>query len=137
MRYQLQRTGKPADYLLPEEEQVAIALRAYTFDHEQASVTDFTPTRVMYETYLRFVDQADNGADAPEVLNEKQFGAALRRAFNIGDQRHTRRRIGDQRINGYLFVRGPGSIAVHNGPGNPNLARHSADCQRMPVRLAC
>lgn len=140
MKYQLQKSGKPADYLLPEEQQVCEALKAFTFDPERTSVNDFTPTRMLFDAYLRFISQTGNGPDAPEVLNPKQFGAALRRAFNLSGDRHTRRRIEGRLTMGYLHVRGPGSVIAHFGPGNPNLMRRTPVAMFHPghePRLAC
>lgn len=125
MKYQLQRKGKPAECWLPEEQQVFEALRAFTFDPERTRITDFTPTRVMYETYRQFVDSTPDRPDAPEVLNLKQFGAALNRVFRLDDSRWSRRHVGGRRVNGYIFVRGPGSVIAHAGPGNPNLMRRT------------
>jgi hypothetical protein len=140
MRYVLQRNGKPGS-LLPAECDVQEALAAFTFDPTLASATDFVPTRTLYLTYVRFMV----GRSAPGVLDDKQFGAAIRRVYGLDDARQSRRRIGGRLRMGYLFVRGPGSVVTHSGPGNPTLQAGRPDCiaipvapfRRMPVCLAC
>lgn len=127
MSYPLQRKYK-TEWPTPEEEQVLQALKDYCFDPEKTAVTDFVPTRVLYGVYLKFVDQYDftaASADFPDKLDEKQFGAALRRVFHLEDDRQTRRRIGGRLTMGYFYVKGPASITVNNGPGNPSFKRKS------------
>lgn len=131
MSYPLQRKFK-SEWPTPEEEQVCLALKDYCFDPEKTSVNDFTPTAVLYAVYFKYAEQYDftgGGSDFPDKLNETQFGAALRRVFHLEEDRLTRRRVGNRRVYGYFFVKGPGSIVVNGGPGNPAFKLQVPKCR--------
>lgn len=118
MPYPLRRNQRTnSEYMTPEESQLWEALRHFCFEPEQTSITDFCPTDVLYQTYRAFMVQ---GGFA-EILNQTEFGVALRRVFDIEPERKTRRICQGVHTWGYYHVRGPGSVVTHNGPGNPRL----------------
>lgn len=136
MSYPLRQPKGRSEWPLPEEQQVFEALKLYCFDPEKAGFTDFTPTRVLYETYLAYHAQFDyvGGEDFPDRLTETEFGVAVRRVFHLEDvpDRWVRRRVNGRVCKGYLYVRGPGSIVAQTGPGNPGMKR-SQHGSRQPM----
>jgi hypothetical protein len=134
--YPIQGKLRPAETLLPEEQQVIKALRHYCFDLERTTCRDFTPTFVLYEAYRKLRAEYIDSADAPDLLNPTQFGIALRRVFEIDAERKAHRRYQGKMRWGYLGVKGPDSAIVQRGPGNPWLIRARANRQGTTVSTA-
>jgi hypothetical protein len=126
MCYRIQNRLKGPE-LTPEEQHVMKALRDYQFDPALTTHRDFCPASVLFETYRQFVRQSG----LTDVLSDRQFGVALRRAFKIDAGRKTRRTYQGRNVNGYCFVSGPESIVSHDGRGNPELK------SRKRARFTC
>lgn len=119
MGYCIRHAGK-TDRMTPEEEQVFDALHRFTFIIEDTTPCDFAPTNVLYEIYQRYARRSDySRGESAAVLNEREFGVALRRVFDLDAGRKTRRTHRGRHTWGYIHVRGPGSIVSHDSRGRP------------------
>lgn len=126
MAYPTKRSSKP-DELLPEEQEVVAALSAYetVFDNDDISLDEFVTTHDLYETYRRHAlavhSQPGFGVadpeEAPIILAQRQFGAAIRRVWPGIEAYKVYRMKDGRRQWGFVGVRGPESITVQDNPG--------------------
>lgn len=110
-----------------DEKLVALALAEYRVDFFDQSdpppEVPFTPTHVLYATYMQWL--SDN-VPAADVLGERQFGRALRKAIGVDETVRQFRRYEGKRTWGYVGLQGPGSIVVVTKRGRPNVNRLKA-----------
>lgn len=116
MPYPMHRKLKPGR-LTDEECAVREALREYDFEPENSTLADFVPTSVLYQRYRQHVVKSLD--ETLVLLTPGQFGLALQRVFDVDLDRKHRRRVCGKAVNGYAFVRGPGSVRTHVNPGRP------------------
>jgi hypothetical protein len=121
--YYLKKRRRPEDDLTPEEQEVQRALSDYVHLDNGASITDFVPTRILYQLYREYrVRFTDEYSDAVE-LTPRQFGAALCRVYpHLDDDREAhrvRREYAGKRMWGYIGLKGPLSIKARDQAGRP------------------
>lgn len=120
--YPTQKYLKPRYRLTPEEEEVRQALIQYSDDPDQASLSDFTPSEVLFDTYMNHVNQYARTFKDPAILTRSQLGAAVRRVFaNLEAYPHLygQRTVNGTRVCGFAGLKGPESTRVQTRPGNP------------------
>lgn len=127
--YPLERSKKPTDILLPEEEDVQRALREYTADPNESHPADFVPLKVLYRVYRDYIGQFIRYPDDPDTLSIRQFGAALLRVFPELDDydpdikrnpNKVQRRYHGKKAWGYIGLSGPLSVRTRDEPGRPS-----------------
>ena len=111
-----------------EEKDVARALSEYTTDTREVHPDDFTPIRVLYQTYRDHIARFLNDPTSPDPLDIRSFGAALMRVFPDlddydpaigGNPNKVRRRYHGKKMWGYMGLKGPLSLRTHGIPGRP------------------
>lgn len=104
----------------PEVRELMNALSVYAVGLDNADSTDFTPTEVLYSKYLTDHQYLDKNVQG-KVMSREEFGAVFRRVFDLADQgiKAGQVWVGDRRVRGYRYCKGPGSLKVRREPGHP------------------
>lgn len=89
----------------------------------------------LYQEYLNYIlryEWSEPAGEIPDRLTPTQFGAALRRVFDMGGERDrkTHKRVNGKQVWGYWGVKGPRSLTVGLFPGR---RKGSKNGQRKPV----
>ena len=128
MSYPMKRGNKP-DELLPEELEVAQALREYetVLDDGDIPLNEFVTIHDLHKAYLvhyaishtRSKFAAMDPEEVPVKLSHRQFGVALRRVWPGIEAYKVYRMVNGKRRWGFVGVRGPESITVSSDTGRP------------------
>lgn len=111
------------DQLHDAEWEVIEALKQSGYGYDEAHITSWVPTEVLYRAYRTWIGTLKYREPESETLNPEQFGAALRRVFPFEPDDHLRRKFHGRRLWGYARVTGPEAVEVREvraGPGRPH-----------------
>ena len=115
MKYPQRHDRKHPDVLTDHERDVASALRDYRVTDDRYD--SFTPTENLWQMYRNWYLRSGNRIAPPTMLTRNQFGMALRRVFDLGDDECVIRSVQGKRMRGYLCLVGPESINVGQEKG--------------------